>query len=123
MLRFKKPAFKKTLARLERLEKLDPRALLEDTGRRGVLALANATPVDTGETANSWSYTIEGSWPSYKISWSNSVMAGGVPLVVLLQYGHATKSGYFLSGRDFINPALDTVHAYFYDRLRQEVFK
>lgn len=121
MIRITKPKFGKTQRYLEKLEDYDPKALLEDIGRIGVQALSDNTPVDSGKTAQSWSYRVEGRGESYKVIWTNTEMAGRAPLVLLLQYGHATKSGFFLSGRDFINPALKPVYETFLKRLGQEV--
>lgn len=116
------PQFTKTLRFLENLKTFDPIDILHRHGRMGVLALSAATPIDTGEAASSWSYKIEGSRERYVLKWTNSKMAGDVPLVVLLQYGHATKSGYFIQGTDFINPALEPVYASLNRALQKEVF-
>jgi len=122
-MRIKKtPKFKKTLKYLKKAKRLDPRNILDSAGRKGVIALAAATPMDSGESANSWGYKIEGDKERYVLSWTNSAIAGSVPIVILLQYGHSTKSGYFLPGRDFINPALTPVYDEIESRLRQEVF-
>ena len=104
------PKFNKTLSFLDKLDKFDARKTLELYGRLGVGALSAATPVDTGETASKWSYKIKGNRELYKLIWTNSEVVGATPLVLMLQYGHATKSGYFLSGRDFINPALQPIY-------------
>jgi len=119
MIKTTKPKFRKTFSFLEELEKFDARSVLDEYGRLGVAALTAATPVDTGETASSWSYKIKGNKERYKLIWTNSEVAGSAPLVLMLQYGHATKSGYFLSGRDFINPALKPV----YDALAKALLK
>ncbi len=122
MIRFKKvPKFGKTVGYLEKLTKYDVRPLLHRMGQLGVEKLAAATPVDSGETASAWGYKIKGNTKQYKLVWTNSVVAGRAPLVLMLQYGHATKSGYFLSGRDFINPALLPVYETLLERLGQEV--
>jgi hypothetical protein len=110
MISVKEPKFDKTVSFLEALEKFDARPILDEFGRLGVSALSAATPVDTGETAGKWSYKIKGNRKRYKLIWTNSEVAGSAPLVLMLQYGHATKSGYFLSGRDFINPALRPIY-------------
>lgn len=104
-----KPTFKKTLAWLAKLEQTRIMGVLERYGPVGVAALSSATPVDTGEASSSWSYKVEVKDGVYKLSWTNSDIAGSVPLVILLQYGHATKDGRFVSGRDFINPAIQPV--------------
>lgn len=122
MIRFKKvPKFGKTVGYLEKLTKYDVKDLLHQMGQMGVDRLAASTPVDSGETANAWGYKIKGNSQRYKLVWTNMIVAGRAPLVLMLQYGHATKSGYFLSGRDFINPALLPVYETLLERLGQEV--
>ena len=122
MIKFSKiPKFGKTVGYLNDLGRYDAKPLLHQMGQLGVERLRQTTPIDSGETANAWSYKIKGNKKRYKLVWTNSVMAGRAPLVLLLQYGHATKSGYFLSGRDFINPALLPVYETLLARLGQEV--
>jgi hypothetical protein len=72
----------------------------------GVQALRISTPKDSGITADSWGYKIVNSKESIAIIWFNSEDAGSVPLAVLLQYGHGTRNGGYVQGRDYINPAL-----------------
>ena len=119
MIEIKEPKFNKTFSFLEALEKFDARSVLHEYGRLGVGVLSAATPVDTGETAGSWSYKITGNKERYKLIWTNSEVAGSAPLVLMLQYGHSTKSGYFVSGRDFINPALRPI----YDSLNKKLLE
>lgn len=108
--------FLQFLARRKYLEKLD------EYGKMGVEALSAATPVRTGKTAASWSYEIDTSLNSVKITWTNSNMAyGNTPVVILLQYGHGTKSGKYVQGRDFINPALRPVFDNIADQIWKEV--
>lgn len=122
MIKFNKvPKFGKTVGYLEKLSRYDAKPLLHEMGLLGVKMLRQTTPKDSGEAANTWSYKIKGNQQRYKLVWTNRVVAGRAPLVLLLQYGHATKSGYFLSGRDFINPALTPVYDTFLERLGQEV--
>lgn len=123
MVKITQPKFLKTLKYMHRAKRLDPIDILHKYGQRGVDALRKNTPMDSGETANAWSYSVTGNKERYVLSWSNSVMAGGVPLVILLQYGHSTKSGYFLSGRDFINPAIKPIYDGLEKELLSEVFR
>lgn len=123
MIRLSEPKFVKTIKYLRRAKKLDPVDIMHRYGKRGVAALSQATPMDTGEAAYSWSYKITGDKKRYKLAWTNSVMAGSVPLVILLQYGHATKAGWFLSGRDFINPTLQPIFDDFESEIQSEVFR
>lgn len=79
---------------------------LREYGNYGVNALASATPEDTGLTSDMWSYEIISNEGSYSIVWTNDNDINGTPLVVMLQYGHATGTGGYVQGRDFINPAI-----------------
>lgn len=97
--------------------------ILEEYGRRGVAALQAATPKDTGDTADSWSYTVSKSKGNYKLTFHNTKQVGNVPLVILLQYGHATRNGGYVQGIDFINPALRPVFNQMTDELWREVTK
>lgn len=80
--------------------------VLEKYGRAGVEALASATPTDSGKTASSWSYEIEQKNGKYTIYWTNSNINDGVNIAVILQYGHGTGTGGYVSGIDYINPAI-----------------
>lgn len=82
---------------------------LETLAQRGVDALASATPVDSGLSAQSWSYEIEVKDGHVFISWINTNLVDGTPVVVLLQYGHGTGTGGYVMGRDFINPAIQPI--------------
>lgn len=82
------------------------REILDAGGKKGVDALRAATPSETGESANSWYYTVTANKDGMSLVWRNNHMAGGVPVVILLQYGHATGTGGYVQGRDFINPAI-----------------
>lgn len=92
---------------------------LDKYGREGVAALASATPVDTGLTANSWSYEIVHGNGSVAISFHNSNIQNGVPIAIILQYGHGTGTGGWVEGRDYINPAIRPI----FDRLANEAWR
>ena len=79
---------------------------LDYYGRRGVEELSIATPKDTGLAASSWYYTIERTPGSTRLVWSNSDIEGGCNVAILIQYGHATKNGFWVEGNDYINPAI-----------------
>jgi len=83
--------------------------ILRRYGQLGVEALTKATPKDTGKTAHSWSYNIERTKYGASIVWSNSNVNNGVNIAVILQYGHGTGTGGWVEGRDYINPALQSV--------------
>ena len=91
---------------LERTKRTVRLSDLDKYGREGVAALASATPVDTGLTANSWYYKIEIKEGSATISFHNSNIQNGVPIAIILQYGHGTNNGGWVEGIDYINPAI-----------------
>lgn len=92
---------------------------LDKYGRQGVAALAAATPRDTGKTAESWKYEITRSGDSATISWYNTNENDGVNIAVILQYGHGTKNGGYVRGRDYINPAIQPV----FDQIAETAWK
>ena len=101
--------FSKTTNFLKKAKQKNILAVLEQYGREGVAALASATPVDTGKTASSWYYKIEKTDASVSIMYCNSNIQNGVPIAVILQYGHGTKNGGWVQGRDYINPAIQPI--------------
>ena len=82
---------------------------LDKYGREGVAALSSATSIDSGETANSWSYEITNKDGSATITFKNSNIQNGVPIAIILQYGHGTRNGGWVQGRDYINPAIQPI--------------
>ena len=96
---------------------------LDKYGKQGVAALASATPVDSGETANSWSYEIVRSNGSIKIEFHNTNINQGVPIAIILQYGHGTGTGGWVQGRDYINPAIQPIFDKIADSAWREVTK
>ena len=101
--------FSKTSRFLSRAKKGAALEGLERLGLEGVYALVRATPVDTGKTAGSWGYRIVRNRESVRIEWTNSNVVDGVPIAVILQYGHGTRNGGWVEGRDYINPAIQPV--------------
>jgi hypothetical protein len=91
---------------LSRLKDSQRYAVLNKYGSLGQNALSNATPVESGLTAASWSYTIEQRPGYYSIRWHNSHVENGIPIAVILQYGHGTGTGGYVQGRDYIMPAI-----------------
>ena len=84
--------------------------ILEKYGEIGVQQLKAYTPIDSGETADSWYYKVEQTTPtSLSITWYNDNVNKGVNIAVILQYGHATRNGGWVEGKDYINPALKPV--------------
>lgn len=100
----------KTESFLRREHKL-PRESLEYFGQRGLEALMTATPIRTGKTALSWSYEIVEDEIDNTVSivFKNSNVSEGFPVALLIQYGHGTKSGTYVQGIDYINPALEPI--------------
>lgn len=101
--------FKKLTSFLERSKEKIGIGVLDKYGREGVAALASATPVESGITANSWHYEIENKNGVVAITFYNSNVQNGVPIAIILQYGHATRNGGWVQGRDYINPAIQPI--------------
>lgn len=101
--------FSKLTSFLERQKNANHRGILDKYGRAGVSALASATPVDTGLTASSWYYEITNENGKATITFNNSNIQNGVPIAVILQYGHGTRNGGWVQGRDYINPAIQPI--------------
>jgi hypothetical protein len=96
---------------------------LDKYGREGVAALASATPVDSGETANSWYYKIVNRNGTATITFYNSNIQNGVPIAIILQYGHGTGTGGWVQGRDYINPAIQPIFDQIANNAWREVTK
>ena len=111
--------FNNTERFLNGAKKLDVKRILESYAKEGVRALSSATPVDSGLTASSWDYKIDISKGSYSISWTNSNVVDGVPIAIILQYGHGTGTGGYVQGRDYINPALRPI----FDKIADSVWR
>lgn len=113
--------WKRTEKFLMKISNFTARRVLEKYGREGVSALAEATPMDTGKTAASWDYSIEGTDGNWKIVWTNHNVNKNVNIAIILQYGHGTRNGGYVVGRDYINPALQPVFDKFADEIWEEV--
>ena len=111
--------FSKLTSYLERVKGVAKMSNLDKFGEAGVAALASATPVDTGLTANSWYYKIERSDGSASINFYNSNIQNGVPIAIILQYGHGTGTGGWVQGRDYINPAIQPI----FDKIANDAWK
>lgn len=111
--------FSKLTRFLERAKEVVHLGCLDKFGREGVAALASATPVDSGITANSWFYKIENDGKSAKVTFYNSNIQNGVPIAIILQYGHGTRNGGWVQGRDYINPAIQPI----FDKLANEAWR
>lgn len=118
-----KGSFKNLEAYLSRAKRADAFHVLNKYGEIGVRALAQATPVDSGLSAESWTYSVEKKRGRYTIIWSNTNVVNGTPVVIMLQYGHGTGTGGWVQGRDFINPAMRPVFDQIADAVWREVTK
>lgn len=102
-----------------RAQKLELSSILNKYGRTGVSALASMTPTETGLTSASWTYEVEVGRDFAAIYWSNTNENQGVNIAVILQYGHGTGTGGYVSGRDYINPAIEPV----FDEIAEAAWK
>lgn len=115
--------FSKLTRYFERVKKTARLSILDKYGREGVAALSSATPVDSGETASSWYYEVTNENGSAAISFYNSNVNQGVPIAIILQYGHGTGTGGWVEGRDYINPAIQPIFDEIVDAAWKEVTK
>ena len=111
--------FKKTDRFLGKLVGLHFSHKLKMYGERGVNALKEATPKDSGETAEAWSYEIVRQPGRTAIYWRNSHVVNGTNIAIILQYGHATRNGGFVEGTDYINPAIKPI----FEEMAREAWK
>lgn len=111
--------FSKLTSFLEKIKEITRMGSLDKFGRQGVEALSAATPIDTGLTSASWEYKIENRKGSTSIIFYNNNIQNGVPIAILLQYGHATRNGGWVQGRDYINPAIQPI----FDRIAEEAWR
>ena len=111
--------FSKVTRYLEKAKKGVRIDSLDKFGREGVAALASATPVETGLTARSWNYEIVRERGLVSISFYNSNIQNGVPIAIILQYGHGTRNGGWVQGRDYINPAIQPI----FDKIAENAWR
>lgn len=120
MIKFRqKGDFSKLTSYFERVKEVVKLGDLDKYGREGVAALESATPVDTGLTASSWRYEIDHGKDSVSISFYNDNIQNGVPIAIILQYGHGTRNGGWVQGRDYINPVIRPL----FDKIADEAWK
>lgn len=114
-----KGSWTKTRRFLKHCRDMDLDSILDRYGQEGVEALAAATPKDTGTTAASWSYEVRKNKESISIVWTNTNIVDGVPIAVILQYGHGTRNGGYVQGTDYINPAMNPI----FDKIAQRAWE
>ena len=103
----------------DRMTKLDLALIMNQFGKEGVSALKAATPSRSGLTSKSWNYEVTRKGNNWKITWTNSNINKGANIAVLIQYGHGTRNGGYVVGRDYINPAIRPV----FDKIAQKAWK
>ena len=104
MISFKhKGDFSKVTSYLAKVEKAVKASDLDKYGKAGVSALESATPIESGLTARSWYYEIECKKGSSVIRFCNSNVQNGVPIAIILQYGHGTRNGGWVEGHGRIH--------------------
>lgn len=103
----------------DRMTKLDLALIMNQFGKEGVSALAAATPSRSGLTSKSWNYEVTRKGNNWKITWTNSNVNKGANIAVLIQYGHGTRNGGYVVGRDYINPAIRPV----FEKIAQKAWK
>lgn len=109
----------KYLNKLSSFKKQKLMSILNKYGQEGVKKLANATPIDTGETASRWRYEIEEKGDDVSLIFINDNVNEGIPVVVLIQYGHGTGTGGYVPPNDFINPVIKPI----FQKLADEAWK
>lgn len=110
-------SLKKTSGFLERMKEFANLGWLDKYGRRGVEALRKATPHDSGTLADSWRYEIKHTKEGASLAWYNDDIEGGCNVAILIEYGHATRSGTHVAGKHFIKPAIDPI----FDQIVKEI--
>ena len=111
--------FDNTEKLLKRIKSRDYLKVLDKFGQQGVTALSGATPTRSGKTASSWDYEVLVSGGGVTIQWTNSNINNGVSIAIILQYGHGTRNGGYVVGRDYINPAMRPL----FDKMADEAWK
>ena len=110
---------KKTEKFLKRIARINIVHILEKYGREGVQALADNTPKDSGLTAESWGYEIIQNGSIYSLIWTNTNVVNGVSIALIIQYGHGTRNGAYIEGKDYINPAIRPI----FDKIANSVWR
>ena len=111
--------FSKATRYFERVKKTAQNIDFNKYGEAGVTALASSTPVESGQTARSWYYKITNKSGLITISFYNSNIQNGVPIAIILQYGHGTRNGGWVQGRDYINPSIQPL----FDKITNDAWK
>lgn len=122
MIRIKQRGdFHKTLDYLGKLQKIDLVSILSKYGELGVAALASATPVDSGVTADSWYYEVVNRKGYVSLRWHNRHMVDGRPIAILIEYGHGTRNGGYVQGREYIMSSIIPIFEQIEEEIGREV--
>lgn len=113
--------FERTIRFLTKMKRGDYIDRVKECCERGVVALSRATPIETGKTAESWSYEIRTTFDGLVVYWTNANVINGFNVAVGLQYGHGTGTGGYVRGLDYINPAMRPVFEEIANDIWQEV--
>ena len=95
---------------------------LNDIGKAGVTALANKTPVNTGETAASWAYDVKVGRSESEVSWYNTghpSVSGNI--AVMLHTGYVTGTGGYVPPRPYITSAMEPIYSEASNRLMEAI--
>lgn len=111
--------FKNLTKFLERSKENFHIGIMDRYGKEGVAALMSSTPQESGETANSWYYKVENKKGKITLTFYNSNIQDGIPIAIILQYGHGTGTGGWVQGRDYINPAVQPI----FDKIAEQAWK
>ena len=112
-------SFDKTLKSLQKLQNGSSALELDGYGKQGVTALSSATPIESGQTREGWGYQIKKTKSTIKVVWTNDHVEDEVMIAIILQYGHATRTGGWVEGRDYINPAMRPI----FDAMAQKMWE
>lgn len=98
--------FKKTNKYFKKAIKVSKIPNIELFAKTCVEELKKVTPIESGLTAESWYYKILKKKESSLIEIGNKNIQNGVNIALLLEYGHGTRSGSWVEGKNFIEPSI-----------------
>lgn len=105
---------------LDHLQNINVELILNKYGVLGVEALSAASPKNSGLMSSQWSYeVVRLGDSSFRLEWHNMDIERGLNVAILVQYGHGTRGGTYVQGRDFINPAMRPIM----DSLADDIWK
>jgi len=116
-------SFKKLEKYLDKGQNGSLPSIFDRYGKQGVIALSSGTPLESGETASSWGYQIRKGKSRTTLVWTNDHVENQINIAIILQYGHGTRTGGWVEGRDYINPAMRPVFDEMAQRIWEEVTK